>query len=562
MKNAILFLALFAMACGEDPMMMMEPPADCVPSELEWNESVRSVVMENCGTCHGTTPDFGAPFTLLDYAAITAGAEGERIVDEMHRQLFAGSMPPPGAARPTLDHANVIAGWASCGEVTIDNTSNASRPPFTSPEEAPDGLETIDLFANALAIAPDQLDNYQDIDFTNLTDEDVFIRRFDAVIDATQVVHHLTLRRGDPAMGDANMKYLYAWAPGTGAIEFPDGGVRLRPGDNLRLQIHYNNGAGLEGITDSSGVRLFVGPVQGLEYEMADPGPGASGFRIPARSTETVESTCEITESVRAIASMPHMHENGTAFDLLVQRGDDAAISILELFSWSFETQLFYNLPIDLARGDQLTVRCEFENNTDSAVRAGPRTADEMCFAFTYVTPPPRDVLCVQGGVTETTVLEYEPGMCIASPSDDLPVLSPEITEDGPVFDETGTIPDGRFVLDRYVLVSPNAGILGLATFTATAQLDRSADVVSIDGASHIIAPTDQLRTGIQIDVELSGALTTAIGASTINVSCPEEEAGESAVVFGTVDGAPAAMVDLGNNPVPTVMWLIFAPAE
>jgi hypothetical protein len=559
MKNAILFLAL-VVACADDPTT---PEADCVPSEADWDESVQTLVMEQCGTCHGATPDFGAPFTLLDYQAITAGVEGERIVDEMHRQLSAGSMPPRGITPPTVEQANTIAGWASCGEVTIADTSNSSRTPFDAPDDAPADLETIDLFAGNLAIAPDQLDDYEDIDFTNLTDEDVFIRRFEAVIDASQVVHHLTLRRGQPAMGDANMKYLYAWAPGTGAIQFPDGGVRLRPGDNLRLQIHYNNGPGLEGITDNSGVRLFVGPVQGLEYEMADPGPGAAGFRIPARSTETVESTCEVTETFRAIASMPHMHENGTAFDLLLKRGDTPMESILELFSWSFETQLFYNLPIELQAGDELTVRCDFQNNTDDAIFAGPRTADEMCFAFTYVTPPPQGAFCVQSGDGTPTVLEYEPGMCFASPEADLAVESAEIVEDGPAFDETGTLPDGRFVIDRFILVTPDPGLVGLATITAAAQLERIDDLVSLDGAFHLIAPTDALRTGIQNEIQVNGTLTEPDGPSGLTITCPEEDAGDQAgVTFGMVDGAPAAMVNLGSNPVPIVMWFVFAPAE
>ncbi|MFK8000258.1 MAG: hypothetical protein AB8H86_11720 [Polyangiales bacterium] len=561
MKNAILFLAVaLAVGCTDDPTT---PAAECVPSEADWNESVQTLVMENCGTCHGDTPDFGAPFTLLDYQAITAGIEGERIVDEMHRQLSAGTMPPRGSATPTLEHANAIAGWASCGEVTIEDTSISSRTPFTAPDDAPEGLRTIDVLAGDLAIAPDQLDDYEDIDFTNLTEEDVFIRRFEAVIDASQVVHHLTLRRGDPAMGDSNMKYLYAWAPGTGAIEFPDGGVRLRPGDNLRLQIHYNNGPGLEGIRDSSGVRLFVGPVEGLEYEMADPGPGAAGFRIPARSSETVESTCTITEPVRAIASMPHMHENGTAFDLLLQRGAGAAESILELFSWSFETQLFYNLPIDLEAGDELTVRCDFQNNTDDAIFAGPRTADEMCFAFTYVTPPPQGAFCVQGGDGTPTVLEYEPGMCFASPETELSVESAEIVETGPEFDATGTLPDGRFVIERFILVTPDPGLVGLATITAAAQLERSEGIVSIDGAFHFIAPTDGLRTGVQNEIQVNGTLNEDEGPSALTVTCPEEDAGDQAgITFGTVEGSPAAMVNLGSNPVPIVMWFVFEPAE
>lgn len=353
----------------------------CVPSENVWESSVAAVVASNCGTCHGEEPDFGAPFSLTTYADLLVEVEGERIVDRMVTQVGAGLMPPIGAPDPTLAERDTIVQWASCGETRAMPPMGpmVSRPPFMSPTDAPAGLQTVDVTAEGYAVEADVRDRYVEFNFTNLVDEEMFIRRFEAIIDESRVLHHLTLQRrrtGSP------MRYLYTWAPGTGPFEFPDGGIRLRPTDSLRLEVHYNNGAGLTGLEDSSGVRLYVDQPVGTEYLMADPGPGVFGFSVPARSDGTAEDTCTVTEDVTVLATMPHMHEVGTTFEILVD-GEPQ----LTLDGWSFETQLFYEMPLELRAGQELTVRCGYTNMSSEIVRAGLRTEDEMCFAFTYITP-------------------------------------------------------------------------------------------------------------------------------------------------------------------------------
>ena len=544
----------------EDAGSMDVTPPECVPSEAEWDSTVRDLVMNRCGTCHGEEPDFGAPFSLLDYGAITAGADGSRIVDDMHRELANMSMPPRSAPQPTLDERNVIAGWASCGEVVIDGPMVATRPPFVAPTEEPEGLEVIDITASDVEVAASVRDRYDDFDFTNLTDEEVFIRRFDAIVDESRVVHHLTLRRGDPDE-ELAMKYLYAWAPGTGAIEFPDGGgVRLKPGDNLRLQIHYNNGAAIEGVRDSSGVRLWVGPPEGDEYYMIDPGPGAVGFSIPARDTATISNTCEFRSPVRAIASMPHMHEIGQAFDLRHTPVGGEETSILALSTWDFETQLFYELPVEFAAGDRLTVECDFENMSGDIVRAGARTQDEMCYAFTYVTPPPEDglYLCVPAGTGEATELMYEPGACLsAEPATTDEVRGvPTLNTEGPVFDEDGAIADGHYVVSDLILSTPSPGVISVARVTAAGQVTMNGGEITWDGALHIIAPIDGLQEGFQSDFSFTGDVVSSTGPTDIAMSCPVE-GGDQPFVFGTVDGRPAVRLIPDDFGVEIEFWFL-----
>ncbi|MEM9072335.1 MAG: hypothetical protein AAGE52_27765 [Myxococcota bacterium] len=544
-------LSLVVAGCASDA----EP--ECIPSQAQWENTVQALVTDRCGNCHGVEPDFGAPFSLIDYQTLIAGPEGARIVDEMGLQVAEGTMPPTGFPQPPVVDRDTIAGWASCGTLRVTEPVGATRPPFQSPPEPPPGLTTVDINAGGEAVGADVLDRYVDFDFTNLVEEDVFIRRFEAVVDESRVLHHLTLRRGDPAEGEVNMKYLYAWAPGTGDFEFPNGGgVRLRPGDNLRLQIHYNNGAGIENVRDSSGIRLHVGPIEGDEYVMVDPGPGATGFSIPARSEETVERTCEVQESVTMIASMPHMHEIGQTFAIDLTRGGDTQTE-LALESWDFETQLFYELPLDLEPGDQMTVRCGFQNPSDSMVSAGPRTSDEMCFAFSYVTPPNAEFCrAVGGGMPE---LVYAPGVCVGEGALEVdPVVGTSIGRDeSPAFDADGVIPDGRFAGTTMWVVSDNPSLLRIATISFAGQLLMNAGDLNFDGAIHFLAPTADLRDGQQEDLSVAGTLIEEAGPSELSLDCPT--AGVTApFVFGTVDGQPAVRIDIEESGFEIAVWVLF----
>lgn len=533
-------------ACASDP------PPDCVPSEDEWDASIAALVDEHCGTCHGETPEFGAPFSLLDYDANVRGREGDRHVDRMVHMLAEGLMPPTGAAQPALSDRDRMAAWASCGTVRVEDPVglDANRPVFVSPSSPPTGLTELDLTADNLVIGPDETDRYVELDFADLVEEDMFIRRFDVVLDDTRVVHHFTLRRGDPA-SPGGFQYLYAWAPGTGPFEFPDGGVRLTPTDTLRLQIHYNNGAGYDDVSDSSGVKLYVTPPEGPEYVMVDPGPGAAGFSIPPRSESTEELGCEVQQEVQVLATMPHMHEIGTGFELdLVRDGDTT--NLLRLNAWDFETQLFYDLPIDLVPGDELIVRCDFENASSGTVSAGPRTEDEMCYAFTYVTPPMAN-FCSPGPVGE---LVYTPGECVLSPLAEVPVLTGTVTGDAPTFDADGVIPEGAWTASRLVVVSDMPDLVRIATFTAAGQLQQEGDQTIGDGSFHIIAPIGDLREGAQFDLSWAGTLDAA-GVLTASCGGVGDEA-----TFGTVDGVPAMRLPLpsdgmsmtGNN----VFWVFY----
>ncbi len=531
-----------------------EPSHACEPDRDVYDREIAPLVETHCGACHGEEPDNGAPFSLNTYDAIVAGGEA-RVVDVMGQLMAEFAMPPTGAPQPTLADRDAIAQWASCGEITVEDEGGlgSNRPVFHARGSDPEGTPSLDLTADSEPVSVDDRDRYHEVDFTGLVEEEMFITRMSPIVDESRVLHHLVL-----ALVTDTFTYMYTWAPGTGSIDFPGGGVRLRPTDVLRLQIHYNNGSRVEDVRDSSGVRLFLGEPEGREYAMVGPGPGATGFRIDPRDTTAIEKSCTIIDDAEALAVMPHMHEIGSAFEVDLER-DGSTERLIGLTGWDFETQLFYELPVSLRAGDEWTVRCHYENPGSEAVVAGPATSDEMCFAFTYVTPPPSGAFCRTGdGAPE---LEYAPGMCIESPLDAgtiTPLLAEHrLTEEGPSFAE-GELADAHYVLKSAIVASPSR-IVRVAVVHAAGQLVTEGGNAEFDGAMHIVAPTPETEDGLQVDISLSGALDLSAGPREIETTCPAAGIG-TGVVFGVVDEKPAARIAIDGVP-DTYLWLLFDDA-
>lgn len=365
-----------------------EPTPDCVPNEAAYEANVRPILEETCASCHGPTPDFGAPVSLMEYAPLIEGAEGERTVDRMVALLSDNSMPPEGQPRPDHNQYDTLVGWASCGLAHPDYALGlqADQPVWDAPADPPAGTEPIELTAGDHPVGLDDIDDYQYFAFSNLVGEDRFIRRIEPIIDESRVLHHITVNL------ISDFRYLYTWAPGTGAIEFPDGGIRIRPDDSYVVGIHYNNGAGVENARDSSGVRMWLGPTEGTEWGMA--APTTWDISVPAGETAEASSTCTPGLDFEILAGMPHMHEIGSELRHVLRRPDGSEESIIDLTGWSFESQFFYEMSTSVRVGDELELTCTFVNDKEHDVHAGEGTTDEMCFNFIFVTPPEASLAC------------------------------------------------------------------------------------------------------------------------------------------------------------------------
>ena len=92
-------LATFLIAgCGSEKSESnaeVPPGETCAPSEADWAQ-VQPVIETACGLCHGETPQFGAPYSLLKYQDLVAGEPGSRVIDTLIREVRSGDMPPVG----------------------------------------------------------------------------------------------------------------------------------------------------------------------------------------------------------------------------------------------------------------------------------------------------------------------------------------------------------------------------------------------------------------------------------------------------------------------------------
>jgi hypothetical protein len=122
----------------------------------------------------------------------------------------------------------------------------------------------------------------------------------------------------------------------------------------------------------------------------------ANDLRIPAgEANGSAEVTKTVTKDTTAYALVPHMHIFGTAFYANVRRADGTEECLVSIPSWRFLEQRVYFRPADdplvLKAGDEVTIRCEFDNSYPNqpivrGIRSEPRdlvfgwlSTNEMC---------------------------------------------------------------------------------------------------------------------------------------------------------------------------------------
>ncbi len=540
-------LSLAASGCGGETAS--PPRADggadapssttCTPARDAWMATVRPLVERQCGNCHGAMPNYGAPYSLLDYDSLLRPVNGARPVDRIVTRLMAGTMPPAGTPAPTDEAKRAIVDWASCGTQTpMPGTGlQSSAPVFMSPAQAPAGLESFELRANRFAVGENVQDLYQCFAFTVPVTADRFVRRFEMILDEARVVHHLVLLRDSrgTAPGDRfqcysmpdGTDYLYAWAPGQDALQFPEGGLRVRPGERYIVQLHYNNGARVPGVMDNSGVRIHHAAPGGTEYGMVAIGP--LGFSIPARSTGIAQSYCPTPTRTTMLAGMPHMHEIGTSFTEEVVRANNQRQPLIQLNNWRFETQLFYHLPVTLDPGDRIFTRGTFNNTRATATSSGVRTTDEMCFNFAYVTPPPGSRYC-DAGNADIREVAYTPGMCaLPDAPTTLPLATGRVTVGTAPTHTGGTLPEGRWELAETNLWvnTANLGIGMLDTDMSAmagrgqAWLSGGRFTIDLNSVLHVALRGSTLTFDRAIPTSLGGTYEMMGTSLRVTPSCP-----------------------------------------
>jgi hypothetical protein len=410
MRKLLVLVAVAA--CGTDPTSGDDMPP---PEGVVYYGQVDHILADNCVSCHSADPDRLAPFSLASYADAVDAAKNQAVSSfVMTRQM------PPFFAINDGSCGNYTSEWLSDDDISTltawFNGDQAQGDP-TKASAGPPGLAQLDHVSTTLDAGADYLpptdagtDLYRCfiVDPQIATDQFLtgnFVHPVNSLIvhhvivyslpDATAEQQAADLDAADPGLGYtcfggpgvASAGFVTGWAPGQGAVLFPDTtGVRVLGGRKLIMQVHYNL-INFDGTTpDHTTIDLQLVPSVALEAKIADVSASPD---LPPKQTDAQAVASHVLPNVplQLWGSAIHMHTRGTKADVRELNGSGQCL--IDLANWSFHWQNFYweTSPVTLAQASDLQITCHYDTTNDTVeVKNGEKTTDEMCKGFLYLT--------------------------------------------------------------------------------------------------------------------------------------------------------------------------------
>ncbi len=398
---------------------------------------VANVVGSHCTLCHGTTPAFGAPMSLMTYADFHAQAKSdatkkvyELIPGRINATEISKRMPP--ASQPALPAADLqtLSSWASAGAMPsaqacaittggatgmaggtgtgvgtgaagAGGTTTMPMSPTVTEGTSDKPIEYNDPMMKCYQfLAHDPNDKMQPYQVTTTPDQYtnftfmpawqgmMYVRSFRAVTGNMQVIHHWLFYKDSAAVTDGAVgpssgahpdgELMDGWAPGGSDMYLaPDTGEEM-PGDvGYTLETHHNNVTGATA-PDASGIEVCVTPT--VPANVAS----LSWLGTDNINGTMATGTCTPTGNVpiHIIGGSPHMHLKGNRQTVIITRAD-GTMETLHDQPFDFNYQHSYPDSTIINPGDSLTTTCYYS----SPATFGEKTTDEMCYYFTLYYP-------------------------------------------------------------------------------------------------------------------------------------------------------------------------------
>ncbi len=368
-----------------------------------WEVEVSPIVGRACVGCHHPGGVGQGDFTTF------AGASAYAVA--MKAATDAGRMPPAAmdaTCRPYVGHERLaisddevaaIAAWADGGA-----PEGAAIAALVPPELTLAGADVEATVPIAHSVTPgDDGNEYHCQVLVNPFTETTYITGFDVIVDEASVVHHTLLAvdggaDAGAASGDADLtdgwdcrtpiaendwNILHAWAPGMEPTAFPEGGMKVEPGDQIVLQMHYF--ADEAGTIDQSGYRFRTAASADPEIFMAPLGP--TGFRVADGEVEAVQEDYvnDYGVDITVHGVFPHMHLYGVGYQsAVVDGGTETCLARDDDWDFGHQMTYLYEEPAIWGQGATLTTSCTYDNTSGDTLTYGEGTNQEMCFFLFY----------------------------------------------------------------------------------------------------------------------------------------------------------------------------------
>ncbi len=86
-----------------------------VPSTVTYTNTIKSIIDNNCISCHGNTPSGGAPMSLTTYQNVKDAVINRGLIDRISRVQGASGMMPLGGTRMPQSSINQVIDWKNNG---------------------------------------------------------------------------------------------------------------------------------------------------------------------------------------------------------------------------------------------------------------------------------------------------------------------------------------------------------------------------------------------------------------------------------------------------------------
>jgi hypothetical protein len=358
------------------------------------------IFQQNCQSCHH--PGGIAPFSLMTYGDAFPWAEQIKFMTKMRQ------MPPwkaaPGCGefvaerRLAQSDIDTIASWVDAGAPEGDR--NLMPVPLQFDERWSLGQPDMVLSMSKSFTPPVNRDEYRCFSLPATNGVEKWISTIDFRPGDPTTVHHIVVfldTKGVSASMDRDgngfqcfggavfdgVDLIGAWSPGARPIPVPEGsGVRLPARSRVVMQVHYHPHRAIV-VPDRTemGIYFATGEVtHPMYYEIL----ANTSLAIPAQATNyRVEATAVLEQGIHLISVYPHMHLLGRSMNIDATLPDGTLLCLIQVPQYEFNWQGAYvfKSPVALPAGTRIHVEGRYDNPTDSVVRWGEATTDEMLVA-------------------------------------------------------------------------------------------------------------------------------------------------------------------------------------
>ncbi len=385
---------------------------------VNWANDIAPILYDHCVKCH--RDDGLGHFSLIGYS----NAVTNRFA--IQEATASKQMPPwkPDPSYRSYAHENrltdaeiaTIKAWVDTDAPAGDLTQAPPEPVFTSGSEV--GIPDLMLQTPLYTVTATD-DEYRCFVIPTGLSQPAFLRGLEALPGNHEVVHHILVYEDTTGQGRAKdlqtpepgyvnfgssgvtgARLVGGWVPGAQTTLMPPFmGVRLNPGADLIVQIHYPKGSA--GKTDQTTINLFFTPSnQGIrEIRLApilnhtplalEDGP----LNILPNTKKTYHAKFTIFQTGSFISAAPHMHLVGRKITSFAVTPQGDTIPIIRINDWDFHWQgaYFFQKVQKIPALSTLHAYVEYDNTVDNPhqpsnppqlVTQGESTTDEMLLVY------------------------------------------------------------------------------------------------------------------------------------------------------------------------------------